>query len=60
MLNAADRVYLTRHLAKWESYDKINEKAADLNSDGVVNTKDRIILARHIAGWKGYETLPLN
>ena len=59
MLNAADRVYLTRHLAKWESYDKINEKAADLNSDGVVNTKDRIILARHIAKWDGYGVLPV-
>ena len=57
-VDARDRVFLTRYLAKWKGYDKIDENAADVNADGKVNTKDRIILARHIAKWKGYETLP--
>ena len=57
-VNSKDRVILTRFLAKWKDYGKIDEKAADVNADGVVNTKDRIIFARYLANWEGYETLP--
>lgn len=57
-INAKDRMMLTRHLAKWSGYEKIDMTAADLNNDGAVNAKDRMILTRHIAKWSGYETLP--
>lgn len=59
-VDAVDRIYLTRYLAKWAGYDKINEEAADVNRDGKINTKDRIVLARHLANWEGYKTLPVN
>ena len=57
-VNSADRIYLSRYLAKWDGYIKIEENAADVNGDNKIDSKDRIILARHIAKWKGYETLP--
>ena len=58
-LKAKDRIYLTRHLARWSDYTEINTKAADLNLDGKVNAKDRIILTRHLAKWSDYKTLPI-
>ena len=57
-VNSADRIYLSRYLAKWDGYMKIEENAADVNGDNKIDSKDRIVLARHIAKWKGYETLP--
>ena len=59
VVNAKDRMLLTRYLAKWSGYENIDMTAADVNNDGQVNAKDRMILTRHIAKWQGYETLPL-
>lgn len=59
VVNAKDRMMLTRYLAKWSSYENINMTAADVNNDGQVNAKDRMILTRHLAKWQDYETLPL-
>ena len=58
VVNAKDRMLLTRYLAKWSSYENINMTAADVNSDGGVNAKDRMILTRYLAKWQGYESLP--
>ena len=59
-VNALDRLYLTRFLAKWADYPEavINMIAADVNVDTKVNALDRLILTRHLAKWAGYETLP--
>ncbi len=59
VVDAKDRMTLTRYLAGWQGYAAINKAAADLNGDGIVNAKDRMIITRHIAGWRGYETLPI-
>ena len=60
VVDAKDRMLLSRYLAKWKDYEAIDIKAADVNQDGEVNAKDRMILARHLAKWQGYETLPLD
>ena len=60
VVDAKDRMLLSRYLAKWKGYENIDVKAADVNQDGEVNAKDRMILARHLAKWKGYETLPFD
>lgn len=60
LVNAKDRMYLTRHLAKWNGYETIDECSADVNGDGIVNAKDRMILTRYLAKWKDYTTLPYN
>lgn len=58
-VNALDRAFLARYIAKWAGYTSIsNETAADVNCDGNVNALDRAVLARHIAKWGGYGTLP--
>ena len=59
VVNAHDRVFLARYLAKWTDYPAsvINMDAADVNGDGAVNAHDRVYLARHLAKWTGYETL---
>lgn len=59
VVNAKDRMLLTRYLAKRSGYENIDMTAADVNNDGQVNAKDRMILTRHLAKWQGYETLPL-
>ncbi|WP_415946703.1 leucine-rich repeat protein [Ruminococcus bromii] len=59
VINAKDRMLLTRYLAKWSGYEDINMTAADVNNDDVVNAKDRMILTRHLAKWQGYETLSI-
>lgn len=58
VINAKDRMLLTRYLAKWSGYEDINMTAADVNNDGAINAKDRMILTRHLAKWQGYENLP--
>ncbi len=60
VINAMDRVIITRHLAEWAGYeaDTFNYAAADVNLDGVVNAMDRVIITRHLAEWAGYETIP--
>lgn len=58
VVNAKDKTYLARYIAKWSGYETINEKNADVNGDGAVNAKDKTVLARYIAKWSGYETLP--
>ena len=58
LVNAKDRMMLTRCLAKWSGYEDINTTAADVNKDGAINAKDRMILTRHLAKWQGYENLP--
>lgn len=57
-VNVKDRMELTRNLANWTGYEKINTVNADVNCDGKVNVKDRMILTRNLANWEGYETLP--
>ena len=59
LVNAKDRMLLTRYLAKWSGYEDINMTAADVNNDGAINAKDRMILTRHLAKWQGYETLSI-
>lgn len=59
VINAKDRMLLTRYLAKWSGYENIDIASADVNNDGVVNAKDRMILTRHLAKWQGYETLSI-
>lgn len=59
VINAKDRMLLTRYLAKWSGYEDINMTAADVNNDGAINAKDRMILTRHLAKWQGYETLSI-
>ena len=56
-VNAQDRVYLTRYIARWDGYD-ISILNADVNGDEKINAQDRLILARHLARWQGYEELP--
>ena len=56
-VNAQDRVYLTRYIARWDGYD-INPLTSDVNCDEKINAQDRLILARHLARWQGYEELP--
>lgn len=58
IVNAKDRMILTRYLAKWTGYENIDMTSADVNNDGQVNAKDRMILTRHLAKWKDYENLP--
>lgn len=58
VVNAKDRMLLTRYLAKWSGYEDIDIVSADVNKDGTVNAKDRMILTRYLAKWQGYETLP--
>ena len=58
MVNAKDRMHLTRYLAKWSGYENIDFSDADVNNDGQINAKDRMILTRYLAKWSGYETLP--
>ena len=53
-----DRVYLTRYLAKWNQFQNINLKAADVNLDGKVNNMDKVILTRHLAKWNDYAEIP--
>lgn len=55
-VNTKDRMYLSRHLADWLGYKRINEDVADVNGDGELNAKDRMFLSRNLAGWKNYET----
>lgn len=60
VVNAKDRLLLSRFLAKWQEAvaEGINEAAADVNSDGKINNLDRLVLARHLAHWEEYKTLP--
>ena len=59
-VNAADRVILSRHLAKWPGYTAeqiLNFESLDINKDNKVNALDRIILSRYLAKWGGeYDT----
>ncbi len=57
-IDAKDRMFITRHIAKWQGYESIIKTAADVNSDGLIDAKDRMVLTRHIAKWIGYEKLP--
>ena len=58
IVNNLDRVYLTRYLADWSSYQNIDTTAADVNQDGTINNMDRVILTRYLADWSDYKTLP--
>ena len=58
-VDAADVLFLRRHLAKWKTYTNVSVSLADLDADGVVTIRDLTILERHIAGWEGYESLPV-
>ena len=49
-VGSADRVYLARHLAKWEGYEDIDEKAADVNADGKIDITDATETQKYVAG----------
>lgn len=57
-VNTADRMILSRYIAKWDGYEEqiVDMRAADINGDGNVNTADRMILGRYLAKWDGYES----
>lgn len=57
-VNQLDRMTLSRYLAEWQGYDKINDKSVDVNHDTKINQLDRMILSRYLAKWQGYEVLP--
>ena len=57
-INITDIAWLTHHLANWEDYQTIDQKAADVDGNGEVNLRDIAILERHLAHWQGYEELP--
>lgn len=58
-VDSSDALYLRRYLARWKSYQNMNEKAADVDCDGAITLRDLTILERYIAGWAGYEILPV-
>lgn len=60
IVDALDRVALTRYLAKWSNYNvnTLNLRAADVNCDGLVDALDRIILSRYVANWGSVPKLP--
>lgn len=57
-VNSMDRAILSRHVAKWEGYETIDEAAADVDGDGRITIHDRAVLSRHVAKWDGYLELP--
>ncbi len=50
-VNPADRIILSRYLAGWNEYSKINTALSDIDSSNSVSTLDRVILSRYLAGW---------
>ena len=52
MVNITDQLILSRYLSGKDGY-VIEPKAADVNSDGVVNSSDNTILSEYLAGWAG-------
>lgn len=56
-VDAADTLYLKRHLAGWEGYKELPQKTNVSWMDEASPT-NLMILERHIAGWKDYEMLP--
>ena len=56
-VDAADALYLKRHLADWEAYRELPEKT-NVSWMDEASPANLMILERHIAGWKDYEMLP--
>ena len=56
-VDAADALYLKRHLADWEGYRELAEKT-NVSWMDETSPANLMILERHIAGWKDYEMLP--
>lgn len=58
VVNALDRIYLARYLAKWPANATLpSPYGADVDGSGTVNALDRICLARHLAKWPAYSDL---
>ncbi len=55
-VTSADRILLSRYLAKWDNSLFIEFPGADVNRDGKITVLDRIILSRYIAGWNEYNS----
>lgn len=53
-VNRADKIFLSRYLAKWPGYTINNLLTVDFNNDGKVNRADKIYLARYLSRWPGY------
>ena len=56
-VDAADALYLKRHLAGWEDYRELPQKT-NVSWMDEASPANLMILERHIAGWKDYEMLP--
>lgn len=56
-VDAADTLYLKRHLAGWEGYKELPQKT-NVSWMDEASPANLMILERHIAGWKDYEMLP--
>ena len=56
-VDAADALYLKRHLADWEDYRELPQKT-NVSWMDEASPANLMILERHIAGWKDYEMLP--
>ena len=52
-INNADRLSLTRFLAKWEGCDYALSTASDIDQNGVINDTDNTILSQYLAEWDG-------
>ena len=57
-VNPTDSVVLSRFLAQWSGYDKVNFNNSDVDIDGEISSIDNVILSRFAAKWTGYEELP--
>ena len=48
-VTTTDKVLLSRFLAKWDI--EIDEKACDLNQNGVPEAAEAVVIARYLAKW---------
>ena len=56
-VDAADCMYLAKHLLGVSGFETIIEVAADVNGNGKIEASDCMYLAKHLAGIDGFEEL---
>ncbi|OFV68502.1 MAG: protein containing APHP [Candidatus Syntrophoarchaeum caldarius] len=56
-VDAADCMYLAKHLLGVSGFETIVEVAADVNGNGEIEASDCMYLAKHLAGIDGFEEL---
>ncbi|CAD7768332.1 Cohesin domain protein [Candidatus Methanoperedenaceae archaeon GB50] len=56
-VDAADCMYLAKHLLGVSGFETIIEDAADVNGNGKIEAGDCMYLAKHLAGINGFEEL---